>query len=452
MKDAALVPIVHPQVRDLIEKYPSELFRLTLLLGSPLHMLFPQIMATTAQEFRKVLDENDMKDGSVFYAAKANKANAFLAASVVAGASADASSRQEFSAALRNGIPGRAISVSGPAKPVSLLALAILHDARVAIDEPAELELIIALRKSLHANHPVRVYLRLNTGDTSRFGMTQEVIDEVITHLTKVQSQVSLEGFSFHANGYISQDRVDMISEACAALVRSHAAGLKPNHINIGGGFQNAYATTSDWSLEKATEREFAGNVKPSFIYPYATAPGGYVQFREILEASKATLESTQKIIGQQIMIDLEPGRSMLDQAGISIFRVQGVRAIGKRSLVMIEGNSRSLAMFWRGSEFFLDPFLLTPSPRKEERFTAAIGSNTCLESDYLARRFIPFQSRPMPGDLLVYINTAGYEMDSKESEFHRLPIPSKVAALKGAKEWHFIADTRISPADLITT
>jgi diaminopimelate decarboxylase len=31
-------------------------------------------------------------------------------------------------------------------------------------------------------------------------------------------------------------------------------------------------------------------------------------------------------------------------------------------------------------------------------------------------------------GDLLVYPNTAGYQMDSNESRFHDLPLPPKIA------------------------
>jgi diaminopimelate decarboxylase len=44
-----------------------------------------------------------------------------------------------------------------------------------------------------------------------------------------------------------------------------------------------------------------------------------------------------------------------------------------------------------------------------------------------LSWRKIPFPRRPEIGDLLIYLNTAGYQMDSNESEFHQLPLPPKV-------------------------
>jgi diaminopimelate decarboxylase len=47
---------------------------------------------------------------------------------------------------------------------------------------------------------------------------------------------------------------------------------------------------------------------------------------------------------------------------------------------------------------------------------------------------------RPRPGDLLVYVNTAGYQMDSNESAFHDLPLPPKIVVERhpGAPRWRF--------------
>jgi diaminopimelate decarboxylase len=72
------------------------------------------------------------------------------------------------------------------------------------------------------------------------------------------------------------------------------------------------------------------------------------------------------------------------------------------------------------------------------------------MEDDYLARRFIPFRSRPRAGDLLVYVNTAGYQMDSMESEFHRLPLPRKVAAISSGGTWRLIDDERVNVTHLL--
>jgi diaminopimelate decarboxylase len=54
---------------------------------------------------------------------------------------------------------------------------------------------------------------------------------------------------------------------------------------------------------------------------------------------------------------------------------------------------------------------------------------------------------RPVPGDLLVYLNTAGYQMDSNESPFHDLPLPHKaVVQLDDQQRPHWRLDS-IAPA-----
>jgi diaminopimelate decarboxylase len=45
-------------------------------------------------------------------------------------------------------------------------------------------------------------------------------------------------------------------------------------------------------------------------------------------------------------------------------------------------------------------------------------------DDDVISHRLINFSTAPQPGDLLIYINTAGYQMDLLENEFHRHPCP----------------------------
>ena len=48
------------------------------------------------------------------------------------------------------------------------------------------------------------------------------------------------------------------------------------------------------------------------------------------------------------------------------------------------------------------------------------------MEYDMLTWRTIGFPRAPKRGDLLIYHNTAGYQMDKNESSFHQLPLPSR--------------------------
>ena len=80
----------------------------------------------------------------------------------------------------------------------------------------------------------------------------------------------------------------------------------------------------------------------------------------------------------------------------------------------------------------------------------ASIVGNTCLEIDVLSWRKIGFSRLPQAGDILVYPNTAGYQMDSNESEFHRIPLPEKLAAFKKNNTWQYKPDSRYSIADTL--
>ncbi|WP_336215585.1 hypothetical protein [Nonomuraea sp. LPB2021202275-12-8] len=66
--------------------------------------------------------------------------------------------------------------------------------------------------------------------------------------------------------------------------------------------------------------------------------------------------------------------------------------------------------------------------------FESCVGGASCLEPDMLTWRRIALPGRPGAGDLLVYPNTAGYQMDSNESRFHELPLPPKVVITVGGR------------------
>lgn len=63
------------------------------------------------------------------------------------------------------------------------------------------------------------------------------------------------------------------------------------------------------------------------------------------------------------------------------------------------------------------------------------------MESDFIRRTGVDFPVEPEAGDLIVFVNTAGYQMDSNESGFHEHPLPKKVAAIQTQRGWQAIDD-----------
>jgi diaminopimelate decarboxylase len=134
------------------------------------------------------------------------------------------------------------------------------------------------------------------------------------------------------------------------------------------------------------------------------------------------------------ITLLLEPGRALLDQAGITVFRIQGVK-LREYGILTVDGTSFSLSEQWFNSEFLPDPVLISQAQDTPDTapFIACVGGATCLETDMLTWRKVAFPHRPEVGDFLIYLNTAGYQMDSNESTFHDLPLlPKLVIDLDG--------------------
>lgn len=55
--------------------------------------------------------------------------------------------------------------------------------------------------------------------------------------------------------------------------------------------------------------------------------------------------------------------------------------------------------------------------------------------------RKIKFEDIPEKGDLLIYYNTAGYQMDSNESTFHKIPLIQKYIVEKNKEKYEVRKD-----------
>ena len=450
--DHPLPPVVHPDVARLVGDAASELRRLAGEGGTPFHVFFPGVMLATIDRFRRVMDDAGDPDGRIYFAVKATDANSALAVAAAAGIGVDVSSVEELTAALGRGVPGSDISVSGPAKPLALLCLAVKQDALIQIDQPHEMKELRAVAARLGVRtrrtprRAVRVSLRLHVAG-SRFGMLLPEVRAVMEEISSLEPEVRLEGVAFHCPGYQSGDRVAMIGQACRVVAEAAGLSMAPRRISIGGGLAVQYADPDGWDVRRATEREFVGGRRARDVYPYAACPAGPGQLEQILRNSRNALDAASPS-GVPVAVDVEPGRSMLDQAGLTVFRVLEVRPYEGRWVVIVDGNSTYLTEAVSG-EFLVDPVLIPDGPPAAEPFCAAIAAATCLERDWLASRFVPFARRPEQGDLLVFYNTAGY-LHSRAAQFHRVESPRTVTAWRAEAGWRFKNDGLVSVADVI--
>ncbi|MER7676973.1 Y4yA family PLP-dependent enzyme [Streptomyces sp. NPDC096934] len=402
-------------------------------LGGPFHYLLPHRFDTNLAAFHAVLADAGV-EGRVHYAKKANKAAVFIDRCAAGGAGADVASLGELREALGQGLRGEELVVTGPAKADALLRIAARHGALIAVDALDELARVLALGLP----RPPRVLLRVHPTDQpgSRFGLVARDLDEAMRRCAEAGGQVRMEGFGFHLSGYDVRQRADLASDLVELCLKARVQGLPADRISIGGGFAVDYVPADAWEtfLSRQNPGDYhAGRTftKDDF-YPYHSPVAGADALRAVLAASPARRGPSlaERLRGAGVTLLLEPGRALLDRAGGSVFGVQGVKDRDGYGIVTVDGTSLSLSEQWFNSEYLPDPQLLSTRlahPQETVPYRACVAGASCLDSDLLTWRKIAFPARPQVGDLLVYPNTAGYQMDSNESPFHELPLPRKV-------------------------
>ncbi|MFY1632258.1 alanine racemase [Solwaraspora sp. WMMB335] len=434
-----LTALRHPAVATLLDEHRDLLAELLDGLGSPLHVVLPEVFEENVTALRQAFAETGA-DVDILFAKKANKADCYVRSAAALGVGIDAASTSELVKALAGGVPGHRIGISGPEKDDTLHTLAVQHDCLVAIDSISELRRLAATARLAHRK--VRVLLRARTTSQpgSRFGMAAAERDATVNLCLELTDHVSFRGFSFHLNGYSPEERATAANEMIEHCLDARRRGaLSVELVDIGGGLPMRYVDPPLWD-------EFIRQNEPAHYHPTKTSRGFYFYpyggqpptqaARTIMNHPVDGDESlSAKAARNGIRFIVEPGRSLLDQAGFTVYRVQQVddrRDTDGYAIVTVTGNSLSLCEQWFNTDYLPDPLLVSTQSGADEVFPACVAGSTCLENDMVTWRKIGFPRPVRPGDHLVYLNTAGYHMDFLESRFHDTPLPLKAVLRLG--------------------
>lgn len=400
--------------------------------GGPFHLLFPARFKANVETFRTVLRAAGI-DGHICYAKKANKAACWVECCAEKSIGVDVSSAPEIRAALAAGVHGGDLVVTGPAKCAETLRLALRHDCLITVDSLDELERILCLDELEHifcVGRRARLLLRCRPPDNpdSRFGLAEPEVEHAMRRVLHAGPGVRMEGFSFHLSGYAIQPRAAFAATLIRRCLRARELGLAADVVNIGGGFAVEYVEAQHWHPFLHGHRPDWYHARKTFdgFYPYHSPVAGAAMLAAILDTvpTGGDRSLAASLCEANVTLALEPGRALLDQAGCTVFTVRGIKA-REYGILTVDGTSFSLSEQWFASEFLPDPVLLPATAGVP--FPACVGGASCLESDMLTWRKVVFPRRPVIGDQLVYLNTAGYQMDSNESPFHELPLPPKI-------------------------
>ncbi|GAB2666804.1 alanine racemase [Nocardia goodfellowii] len=421
------LPALEREWQRRVRCEPGFLFDIQHAVGGPFHVVYPRQFERNLRSFQEVLAAHRVS-GRVYYGKKANKAGCWLDVIADHDGSVDVASEPELVHALAHGVRGRDIGVTGAAKSAQLLRLAARHDCVVAVDALDELERLAEIAATAGR---VRILLRRLPTDApdSRFGLSGADLDYAVTRCGQLAS-VELIGFSFHLDGYQVRPRAELAYDLITLCAKAKAQGHPISAISVGGGFACSYLSAADWAAftERGTDELFHAGKRFDKFYPYAQGPNGAAMLDAILSTAFDGRALAEHLPANDLELFLEPGRALLIDAGFTAFPVLGFKRNADYGITTVQGLSMSVSEQWKGSEFLPDPILLPRNVDPAAAPTAScVGGSSCMEYDVLTWRKIILPQPPQFGDLLLYPNTAGYQMDKNESEFHQLPLPPKV-------------------------
>ena len=452
-----LTPLLSGPVKALLEEKHT-LLALGEALGSPLNVVLPQQPPLNLAGFREVLKEFRIR-GKIFYACKANQSEAIVRRLSGEDCHLDAASLGELRSALANGFAASRIETTGPKSP-EFLALCLRHGVLINADDLNELKLIARLAGEITPKTPARVMARINEfflpGENFvpkdlRFGIRKSREEELFTLLTG-DKNLDFKGFSCHLATTSPRERAIALENLITLTLQALEKGLNPRAIDLGGGFSlNFLESQTEWDdYISALKNSLLDPAHPSMSWNDSGlgfwAEHGKIrgagkfndfyqprsQFAELRETLNAVSPRLKIRLGDffaenGIQLYLEPGRSLLDQAGLTLARVINVKpSLRGENLIVLEMNRSNLNS--QDLEFMADPVILSSKSSKPETLAGFIAGNLCLPHDFITRRKVFFRQIPQIGDWLAFCNTAGYFMDFAQSRTLQQPLARKAA------------------------
>ena len=343
----------------------------------------------------------------VIYATKAFLCGAMARLANEEGLLLDVATGGELFAALHAGVPGGRCVLHGNNKSVEELRAAITARVQhIVVDSFDELDRI----EKLHSEGlpAPRVQLRITPGvhvdthdyvatgqDDSKFGFNLNNGD-AMRAIQRAQASAAVELVGIHCHIGSNVLSVANFADACAVMVNLFLSVDLPE-LTLGGGLGVAYTH---------------GETAPSMS-----------EWADVLKRATSAIPAQKKI-------SVEPGRSIVATAGLTVYEVGTVKSIeGIRTYISVDGgmsdNPRPM-MYGSAYEAF-DP-ARTSADRTEH---VRIVGKHCESGDIVIHDAL-VAPNVQPGDLLVTPVTGAYG-HSMASNYNKVPRPSVVFVANGA-------------------
>lgn len=385
--------------------------------GTPLYVMDEDYIRENCRAFQKSIRSYYHGAGLVCYASKAFCCKAMCAIAKEEGIGIDVVSIGELYTAKSVQFPPERICYHGNNKTAEELELALDYGVGwIVADSLQELDLLNRLAGQ--AGKQQKILLRLTPGIDahthdfiktgnidSKFGMAIELglAMEGVKKAIALPNLI-LDGFHCHIGSQIFDiDPFVHAAEVMLAFIAQvkQTLGYEINTMNLGGGFGIKYEQSDD--------------------------PAPYDQYmKKVADVVKKKVEELGIALP---FIIIEPGRSIVGPAGITLYTVGTVKDIpGVRKYVSVDGGmTDNIRYALYGSKY---DFLIAGKAEKEKSDTVTIAGRCCESGDLLGKD-IKLQITE-PGDILAACATGAYNY-SMASHYNRVRTPAVVMVSNGS-------------------
>ncbi len=380
--------------------------------GTPLYVLDDDLFRKNCREYKNAIDKYYGGNGLVLYASKALCCMHTCKLANEEGLGLDVVSGGELYTAIKSNFPMDKVYFHGNNKTYEEIELAVKHGvSHIIVDNEYELETVNQIAA---ANGTVqRIMFRIKPGIDahthdfirtgqidSKFGVALENGEafEIMKSAQKMKN-VLVDGVHCHIGSQIFD--IDPFCLAAEVMMEFIAKvktelGIDIEKLNLGGGFGIRYVESDD-----------------------------PIKYEEYIKAVSEVVKAEAEKHGLNVpFILMEPGRSIVAPAGITLYTVGGVKDIKNvRKYISVDGgmgdNPRYILY---GSEYTA----LAANHASDEASEVVTVAGKCCESGDIIMENKKLQQLKV-GDTLAVLATGAYNY-SMASNYNRIPRPAMVA------------------------
>jgi diaminopimelate decarboxylase len=383
--------------RGHLEIGGCDVIELAERFGTPAYVVAEDDLRARARAFNEAFRAGGQEDFQVIFASKAFPATAVMSLFAAEGLGCDVASAGELHLALRAGFAPSSIVQHGNARDDAELRMAL--DAgvgQIVIDNEGDIERLERLTEGAAERQAVLIRVtpgvrgdtheKISTGQAdSKFGIAVADAPAAIERVRRVRG-LELRGLHLHIGSQLFA--VEPFRAAIAAIAPLGSFGV----YDLGGGLGAAY---TDEQIPLPID-EWVG----------------------------ALLDAAGERLGPDKRLLIEPGRALVANGGVTIYRVIGVKQNVSRWVSVDGGMSDNLRPMLYGARYEAD---LADRPGGATR--VHLTGKHCESGDVLIRDVL--LDDPRPGDVVVTPATGAYG-HAMANNYNGVPRPPVIFASDG--------------------